>query len=164
MRRIHSWFLTSLVVGLGCTAPDGGSVTCGLAALSGPLVAMESFARGSGLAEPPTALPANLPARFVAGPAGLATIAVTDSGQLAARFETAIPDRASPGYGVLVIDERGTAMGILVFDGVPIPGAVPLGDIALVDSNRTLFGVRVPRQTVETDACPLFPIPPDGTT
>lgn len=135
---------------------DGGSVACGLAAMNGPLVALQGFARGDALAAAPTDLPLELPGRYVAGPSGTIRLATTDSGLVRAAMTTPPPAAASPGFGVLVVERSGAPMGVLIHDGATIPGAIVLGTVEVADGAIPLYGVRVTRAAVETEACPLF--------
>jgi len=157
--RIRFAVLFPLVL-LGACAGEGreGSVACGLAAMNGPLVALEGFARGQGLAAAPGTLPDTLPGRYVAGPGGAVSIDRAADGGIRARFDVPPPERSVPGFGVLIMAEQSTPMGIMIHDGAPIPGATWIGTIEVADSSRPLFGVRVRRAEVETEACPLFPL------
>ncbi len=157
MSQRHAVILATLLLGSGCADNQGGSVSCGLAALSGPLVAMQAFGRGLGLAAAPFSVPDSTPARFVAGPVGTATLVRSDSGAILASFPTPIPDGSQPGFGVLVLDPRSEPIGLLIYEGATIPGAVRIGSVTLADSGRPLFGVQVNRSEVETADCPLFP-------
>lgn len=154
--------LTTIALASACASGDSGSVSCGIAAMNGPLVAMEGFARGKTIVTPPVAPPASLPLRFVAGPAGNAAVSVDSSGQLIATTEAVAPENARPGYGVLIEDEKGQPMGVLIYDGLPIPGAPHLGQISVSGRSLPLLGVNVIRARVETPKCPLFPQPEGG--
>lgn len=158
MPRIRIAILLPLVTLAGC-AGDGreGSVSCGLAAMNGPLVALEGFARGRALVVAPGTLPDTLPGRYVAGPGGTVSLTRDPSGEVRAQFDVPPPERTLPGFGVLIIAERTSPMGIMIHEGAPIPGAMMIGTIQVADSSRPLYGVRVTRGEVETAECPLFP-------
>lgn len=158
LTRIRVALLFPIVVLAGCAGEARqGSVSCGLAAMNGPLVALEGFARGRALAAAPGTLPDTLPGRYVAGPGGTVSLTRDPNGEIRAQFDVPPPERTSPGFGVLILAEGSAPMGIMIHDGAPIPGAAIIGTIEVADSSRPLYGVRVARGTVETDACPLFP-------
>jgi hypothetical protein len=157
MRHAHHCLPLVLLLAACGGRGEGGSVACGLAAMNGPLITLEGFARGDALASAPANLPLTLPGRFVAGPSGPVRLAVGDSGRLRAAFEVPPPERSLPGYGVVVLDRTGVPMGVLVYDGAPIPGAIGLGTIEVGTDALPLYGVRVTRNAVETAACPLIP-------
>jgi hypothetical protein len=138
-----------------CGGGDRPSPACGIAALTGPLVALEGFARGDGLAVAPT-VPDTLPGRFVAGPVTRVLVSRNDSARLVASVEGTVPEQARPGYGVLLVDQADGPMGILVFDGQPVRGAISLGTIDVGDTILPLYGLRVAAAAIEDPRCPLF--------
>ena len=155
--RSGSWALALLTATIvGACSKGGGSVSCGLAALTGPLTVKESFAQGSALAEPPSIAPAALPVRLVAGPAWRS--AITQDGS---RWRVAVLGTVSPlvraGYGVLVIDPDGAPLGVLAFEGRAVTGAPKLGTLAMGNIMVPLLGVRIDRRAIENAACPIFP-------
>ncbi|HET9065088.1 MAG TPA: hypothetical protein VFN22_04630 [Gemmatimonadales bacterium] len=161
MPRIRIAIFVPIVLLSACAGEGSrGSVSCGLAAMNGPLVALEGFARGRALAAAPGRLPDTLPGRYVAGPAGRVALSRDTNDLIQARFDVPPPERTAPGFGVLIMAERSTPMGIMIHDGAPIPGAARIGTIMVADSSRPLYGVRVTRGEVETPACPLFPSAP----
>jgi hypothetical protein len=95
MRRIQLLITLLAVTAAGCGG-SGGSVACGLAAMSGPLIALEGFARGDGIAVAPANLPPSLPARYVAGTVTTALVSRTDSLQLIAAVDAAPPNSRVP--------------------------------------------------------------------
>ncbi len=156
--RIRITILLPIGVLTACAGGGSqGSVSCGLAAMNGPLVALEGFARGRALAAAPATLPDSLPGRYVAGPAGTVAISRDSTGDLQVRFDVPPPAATMQGFGVLIMAEHSTPMGILIHDGAPIPGATRIGTIEIAALGRPLYGVRVTRGEVETSACPLFP-------
>jgi hypothetical protein len=157
MRRIHLR-APALVLLLAACGQEGASTTCGIAAMTGPLIALEGFARGDGLLTPPTTLPPSLPARFVAGPTASALVSRDDANRLVAAVDGPAPEQSRPGFGVLLLDRAHDPLGILVHDGVPVRGAVQLGTVAVGDSLLPLLGVVVTPSAVETERCPLFPV------
>ncbi len=158
MHRIHPPTVTLLLVLAACGGGERPSAACGIAALTGPLVALEGFGRGDGLAVAP-AVPPTLPARFVAGPATSALVSRNDSARLIASVAGAPPEQARPGYGVLLVDRNDAALGILVYDGRPVAGTLDLGTIDVGDSILPLYGLRVTPSTIEDPRCPLFARP-----
>lgn len=157
MRRIRATLMATAALS-GCADDGRPSPACGIAALTGPLVALEGFARGDGLSEAPTTTPPRLPARFVAGPLVSSLVSRGDSGLIAA-IDAPTPEGNRPGFGVMLTDRDGTAIGILVYDGTAVRGAVQLGTLQVGDSTLPLLGVRVTPSTIEDARCPLFATP-----
>lgn len=156
-RHLPSLPVAFLLVLAACGGDRGNSVTCGIAALTGPLVAKEAFAKGNTLTAPPDSAPASLPLRIVAGAPLRGNVAAVDSLGWHLATPDAVADGPPFGYGVLLVDRRGDVIGALVFEGVPIPGAPLLGDITLRGVTVPLLGVRVDRRQIEDPKCPLFP-------
>ncbi len=157
MRGIHRLGLLLLAASAGCGGADRPSAACGIAALTGPLVVLEGFARDDGLAAAPPVLPPSLLARYVAGPVGKALVSRDDSMRVIAAVQVAPPERAAPGYGVLLVDREAAPLGILIYDGMAVRGAVQIGTVAVGDSTLPLFGLAVTPAKVEDARCPLFP-------
>lgn len=158
MRRIHhGWPALALL--LAACGGQGSSTACGIAAMTGPLIALEGFARGDAIVSPPAGLPPSMPARFVAGPSGTALVSTAEGGALIASVDAPVPDGARPGYGVLLVDRSRDPLGILVYDGVPVRGALALGTLEVGDSIVPLLGLAVTPSTIEDERCPLFPAP-----
>ncbi len=155
MQRIHR-VLALAVLASGCAA-EGPSPTCGIAAMTGPLIALEGFARGDALVTVPAGLPPSLPARFVAGPTASALVSTDASGLLVASVDAPVPENSRPGYGVLLLDRSRDPLGILVYDGAPVRGALALGTVAVGDSLLPLLGLEVTPSAIEDARCPLFP-------
>lgn len=157
MRAIVRSAATFLAGSLAACGPsDQPSVSCGIAAMTGPLVVLESFGRGNGLAAVPSSVPASLPVRLVAGPVLRGIVGKNDSTGWVVGAEGALPQDAATGYGVLIV-HRGEAQGVLVFDGQPVAGATVLGSVALGDTIIPLLGVRVDPAAIADSACPVFP-------
>lgn len=135
----------------------GGSVSCGIASLTGPLVAKEAFAKGNSLTVPPDSVPGSVPLRIVAGQALRGHVTSADSLGWHLSSPDTIADGTPVGFGVLLVDRKGQTLGALVFEGVSIPGAPVLGDLTLRDTIVPLLGVRVDRRQIEDPKCPLFP-------
>lgn len=158
MRRIHH-HVPALLLLVACSG-EGASPACGIAAMTGPLIALEGFARGDAVVTPPAVLPPSLPARFVAGPLTTALVSRSESGALIASVDTAVPGNARPGYAVLLLDRSRDPLGILVYDGVPVRGALSLGTITVGDSLLPLLGLEVTPATIQDERCPLFEAAP----
>jgi hypothetical protein len=157
MARPHAALPMLLLLATACGSGSGGSAACGIAALTGPLVAKEAFAKGNSLTAPPEIAPTSVPLRIVAGPALRGNIASRDSLGWHLSSPDAVHADTPLGYGVLLVDRRGEVLGALVFEGVAIPGAPLLGDLALRDTVIPLLGVRVDRAQIEDPKCPVFP-------
>lgn len=149
--------LLLLVVLAGCAHPAGGGVTCGLAAVFGPLAILGEFSTpGQTLATPPAALPGKLPVRLVAGPA-LPAVVGRDHAKWLIGVIGAPPPKFRAGYGVLVEDTTLQALGIVVYEGEVVRGAPVIGSVILADSTVPLIGVSLLPSRVEDARCPIFP-------
>ena len=149
--------LLAAVALAACSKSGGPSATCGIAALTGPLVVMNSFGKGNSLVTPPDSVPETLPVRLVAGPLVHGLVAKDASKGWVIGIEGQIPATARPGYGVLIVDFKGISHGILMFDGIAVPGAPELGTVSLRDTVLPLLGVRLDPRTIEDPKCPVFP-------
>jgi len=158
VRRFQVSILFSTLL-LGCGDGDRPSPMCGLAMLTGPLVALEGFARGDALMAPPGELPPILPGRFVAGPLTRVLVSRGSEGTLLAAVEDAAPEASRPGFGVLLVSRALEPLGVLVHDGMAVSGAPQLGTIEVGDTVLPLLGVRVTPATIETPECPMFASP-----
>ncbi|HEV2290789.1 MAG TPA: hypothetical protein VLC11_04570 [Gemmatimonadales bacterium] len=147
-----------LLVGLaGCRQPAGGSVTCGLAAMFGPLAILSEFSTpGQTLATPPGSLPGKLPVRLVAGPA-LPALVGRDHDRWVVGVVGAPPAKFHAGYGVLVQDTAYRALGVVVYEGEIVRGAPVIGSVVLADSTVPLIGISLLPTKVEDPRCPIFP-------
>lgn len=149
-----------LLVGLaGCSHPAGGGMTCGLAALFGPLAILGEFSTaGQTLPTPPATLPARLTVRLVAGPV-LPALVARDQAKWVIGVVGAPPPKFHAGYGVLVEDTARQALGVVVYEGEIVRGAPVIGSVVLADSTVPLIGVSLLRSNVEDAHCPIFPDP-----
>jgi hypothetical protein len=146
-----------LLLGLSaCADGDRRSPMCGLAMLTGPLVALEGFARGDALITPPADLPPIMAGRFVAGPLVEVLMSRDADGLLLAAIDGPQPEAARPGFGVLLIDRSRQPLGVLIHDGLPVSGATRLGTIEVGDSLLPLLGVLVTPEAIETPECRMF--------
>jgi hypothetical protein len=152
---LRATFLLTLLLA-GCDTSEQPSVSCGIAAMTGPLVVLEAFGRGSALDAAPDAVPAALPVRLVAGPVLRGIVGKSDSTGWVVGAEGDMPENAATGYGVLIVHDR-IARGVLVFDGQPVRGAAVIGSVALGDTIIPMLGVRVDPAAIADSACPVFP-------
>lgn len=154
IRRLVPLLLTLAACG---QPADRGNPACGLAALAGPTALLTQFSvPRQTLSAPPQRLPERLVARVVAGPALAAIVGRADS-QLVIGVEGAIPAAIQPGYGVLVLDTTGAARGVMLFEGIPVEGAPPLGTITVGAATLPLIGIQLDPARIEDPRCPFFP-------
>ena len=153
----HRFFRVLLMAALvGCGKSDGPSAACGIVALAAPLVVLESFGKGNLLDHVPTAVPPRLPVRFVAGPAVRGQFLIDSAGRL--RVTVAEHPKGFPvGYGVLVVDGQDHSQGVVIYEGVPVPGAMTLGQVVLPSLSVPLLGVRLDPRAIADPRCPLLP-------
>ncbi|MEP7175625.1 MAG: hypothetical protein ABI860_03665 [Gemmatimonadales bacterium] len=152
------YLVPALMALAACGTPaDRGTATCGLAALAGPTALLTQFSvPRQTLSVPPRRLPEHLVARVVAGPALPAIVGRADS-QLVIGVEGALPAGVKPGYGVLVLDTAETARGVMLFEGMPIEGAPPLGTVTVGAATLPLIGIQLDPTRIEDPRCPFFP-------
>lgn len=150
--------LPLLVVLAACDKPaERGNPACGLAALAGPTALLTQFSvPRQTLSTPPRALPGHLVARVVAGPALPAIVGRSDS-QVVVGVDGTIPASTRPGYGVLVLDTSGKARGVMLFEGLPVEGAPPIGTVSAGDTTLPLIGIQLDPSRIEDPRCPFFP-------
>ena len=156
MPRFRLTLLLAAVTISACQDSDRPSPLCGIAAMAGPMMVLEGFPRGDGLGEAPAQLPVSLPTRYVAGPLTAATIVQDSAGLVRATVELAAPEGASPGYGVLVTDRSRVPLGILIFDGASIPGAIEMGSVLVSGDSLPLLGIRANPEAFDDAQCPIF--------
>lgn len=148
-----------LALTAGCDRPAGGvPPTCGMAALVGATSLLEQFTiPNQTLAAPPASLPERTVVRVVADGAFPAVVGRTDS-MLVVGMEGNPPPTTKPGFGVLVVDMQDQVIGVMVYEGDPIPGAPKLGEVAIAEGSVPLVGVQVDPAKVMDPNCPsLFP-------
>jgi hypothetical protein len=71
--------------------------------------------------------------------------------------EGAVPEAAVPGFGVLVVGDDDRPRGVVVYEGLPIQGAPPVGTVQVGDTTVPLLGLAADPAAYETPECPLFP-------
>jgi hypothetical protein len=153
------WLASLLLLTAACDRPAGGvPSTCGVAALAGATNLLEQFTiPNQTLAAPPTSLPERTVARIVADGAFPAVVGRTDS-TLVVGIEGNPPPTAKPGFGVLVVDNQERTIGVMVYEGDPIPGAPRLGEVSVAGRSIPLIGVQVDPAKIMDPNCPsLFP-------
>lgn len=152
--------LTSLLALLtGCASPaDRVPATCGMAALVGATSLLEQFTvPDQTLAAPPASLPERVVVRIVADGAFPAVIGRTESGMVIG-MQGSPPATATPGFGVLVADTREKVIGVMLYEGDPIPGAPILGEVSVGEASIPLIGVQTDPAKFMDPSCPtLFP-------
>ena len=150
--------LLLLPVLAGCSpAPGRGNPSCGIAAVAGPAMVLSEFnTPGAPLSAAPAGIPGRLPARFVAGPPAPA-VAGRSGDSLEVGIEGGVPAEMHPGFGVLLTDRAGKALGVLVYDGTPILGAPVIGSVTVGPLRVPLLGLALDPARVEDPRCPFFP-------
>ena len=142
------------------TACGGGSraSACGITAIAGATMLLQEFGvPQQTLSEPPSQLPQRLVARIAAGPALSAVVGRAEDGSLLVGAEGTLPATIKPLFGVLVVDPKNTARGVMLFESEPIKGAPVIGKVALDTLMLPLLGVQTDPSRFEEPKCPLFP-------
>jgi hypothetical protein len=131
---------------------------CGMAALAGATNLLEQFTiPNQTLAAAPGSLPERTVVRVVADGAFPAVVGRTDS-TLVVGMEGNPPPSSRPGFGVLVVDTQDRVIGVMVYEGDPIPGAPKLGQVSMASRSIPLIGVQVDPAKIMDPNCPtLFP-------
>ena len=159
MGMSRTWIASLLLLAVGCDRPSGGvPPTCGMAALAGASNLLEQFTiPNQTLSAPPKSLPERIVARVVADGAFPAVVGRTDSA-LVLGIEGNPPPTTKPGFGVLVVDTQDRPIGVMVYEGDPIPGAPKLGQVSVGGRSIPLIGVQVDPAKIMDPNCPsLFP-------
>lgn len=154
-------FSRGLVLGswLLVACGDGGShaAPCGIAALAGPTALLTQFGvPQQTLGTPPTHLPERLVVRLVAGPAYRGVVGRSDSLWIIG-MDGALPAGTKPVFGVLVLDQRGSARGVLLYETEIVQGAPPIGNVSVGNVSVPLIGIQVDPAKIEDPRCPFFP-------
>jgi hypothetical protein len=153
--------LPVLFLTLACGgSPDQGSTgsaACGLAALAGPTALLSQFSvPDQTLGSPPRNLPERLVVRLVAGPAFSSIVGRSDSLWVIG-VEGTLPANVKPGFGVLILDQRERARGVMLYEGTPVEGAPQIGTVSVGNETVPLIGIQLDPTRVEDPRCPLFP-------
>lgn len=153
-----SVLLAFLLVAACNRSGDGGSSpSCGLAALAGPTALLAQFSiPDQTLGSPPRNLPERLVVRQVAGPAYPAIVGRADSMWIIG-VQGQLPANVKPGFGVLVLDQKERARGVMLYEGKPVEGAPEIGKVSLGEVTVPLIGIQLDPARIEDPRCPLFP-------
>ena len=151
----------SLLILAACGgSPDrqaAGSAACGLAALAGPTALLSQFSvPDQTLGSPPRRLPERLVVRMVAGRAYPAIVGRSDSLWVVGVNGT-LPPNVKAGFGVLILDSKGEARGVLLYEGTPVEGAPEIGTVSVGNATVPLIGIQLDPARVEDPRCPFFP-------
>ncbi len=149
--------LTFLVVLTACGDGRSRAAPCGIAALAGPTALLTQFSvPRQTLSTPPAHLPERLVVRLVAGPAYRGIVGRSDSLWIVG-VDGALPAGIKPGFGVLVLDPKGSARGVMLFEGSTVEGAPVLGNVSVGSASLPLIGIQVDPSKIEDPRCPFFP-------
>ena len=156
MRRLLPVLMVMLASACGKSSSSGGAA-CGLAALAGPTALLTQFSvPRQTLSRAPSRLPGRLVARVVAGPALVALVGRADT-LLVIGIEGSIPPAIRPAYGVLVLDQREKARGVVLYEGLPVEGAPTIGTVTIGPETVPLIGIQLDPARIEDPRCPMFP-------
>lgn len=158
MRR--SRFFLAMVLPAVVAACGGGRTggACGITAIAGATMLLQEFAiPNQTLGSPPANLPARLVARVAAGPAFEAVVGRTPDSAWVIGVEGSLPTTIKPGFGVLVLDPKGAARGVLIYESDPIRGAPEIGRLNVDSLMLPLLGIQLDPARFEDARCPLFP-------
>ena len=146
-----------LLTGCARSGDRPPSAACGLAALAGPTALLAQFSiPNQTLGSPPRTLPERLVVRSVAGRAYPAIVGRADSLWIIG-VQGSLPPNVKPGFGVLVLDPSGKALGVVLYEGTPVEGAPELGRVSVGDITVPLIGIQLDPAKIEDPRCPLFP-------
>jgi hypothetical protein len=150
--------LAFLLIAACNRSSDGGtSASCGLAALAGPTALLAQFSiPDQTLGSPPRTLPERLVVRQVAGPALPAIVGRADSLWIIG-VQGQLPPNVKPGFGVVVLDQKERARGVMLYEGKPVEGAPEIGKVSVGDVTVPLIGIQLDPAKIEDPRCPLFP-------
>jgi hypothetical protein len=142
---------------LACNSGRGGG-PCGITAIAGATMLLQEFGvPDQTLGAPPSNLPPRLVARVAAGPAFESVVGRTADSGWVIGVEGAIPAKIKPRFGVLILDPKGTARGVMVFESEPIRGAPLIGRLSVDTLMLPLLGIQLDPGRFEDPGCPLFP-------
>ncbi len=154
---VVSSLLILAACGRSADRPATGSAACGLAALAGPTALLSQFSvPDQTLGSAPRRLPERLVVRLVAGAAYPAIVGRSDSLWVIG-MEGALPPNVKPGFGVLVMDQKDQARGVLLYEGTPVEGAPPIGSVSVGNATVPLIGIQLDPARIEDPRCALFP-------
>ncbi|SRR6266511_6467766 len=152
--RITFTLLTLLAA---CGEGRPRAAPCGIAALAGPTALLTQFSvPRQTLSTPPAHLPERLVVRLVAGPAYRGIVGRSDSLWIVG-VDGALPPGTKPGFGVLVLDPKGGARGVMLYEGSTVEGAPLIGNVSAGSASLPLIGIQVDPSRIEDPRCPFFP-------
>jgi hypothetical protein len=141
----------------GCSEGRPRGAPCGIAALAGPTALLTQFSvPGQTLGTPPARLPERLVVRLVAGPAYRGIVGRSDSLWIVG-VDGALPPGTKPVFGVLVLDSKGPARGVLLYETSIVEGAPTIGNVSVGNASLPLIGIQVDPAKIEDPRCPFFP-------
>lgn len=147
----------SILLVAACGGERQSGTACGIAALAGPTMLLSEFGvPGQTLAAAPIELPERLVARMAAGQAYRSVVGRADTIWVIGVEGTFEADDM-PGFGVLVLDQSATAIGVMLFAGEPLEGAPILGQLSVGTEMLPLIGIKLDPARFEDPACPFFP-------
>jgi hypothetical protein len=154
----HAVACAGLLLASACGKADRpATAACGIASLAGPTLLLSEFAvPGQTLATAPERLPEQIAVRAVAGPVYRGIIGRADS-LLIVGVEGTLPAAIKPGFGVLIVDQGGTARGALLFEGGPVENAPIIGTVSMGSLSLPLIGIQLDPARIEDPRCPFFP-------
>lgn len=153
----HLGLLTAGLCLAGCGDGRAPAASCGIAALAGPTSLLAQFGvPHQTLAAPPQHLPERLVVRLVAGAAYRGVVGRSDSLWIIG-VDGPLPPAAKPGFGVLVLDPKGTARGVMLYEGPPVEGAPVIGTVSVGAASLPLVGIQLDPAKIEDSRCPFFP-------
>jgi hypothetical protein len=155
MRR--AILLLPLLSLLACSS-GRSSGACGITAIAGATMLLQEFGvPDQTLGSPPSNLPPRLVARVAAGPAFESVVGRTADSGWVIGVEGPMPERIKPRFGVLILDPKGAARGVMVFESEAIRGAPQIGRLSVDTLMLPLLGIQLDPSRFEDPACPLFP-------
>ena len=158
MRRLYALccLLGLPVLATACQRDRGG--VCGLTAIAGATMPLQEFGvPHQTLSEAPAQLPPRLVTRIAAGPAFEGVVGRTEAGDWIVGVEGSLPAAIRPQFGVLILDQAGTARGVMLYESEPIRGAPPVGKVSVDSLMLPLLGIQLDPARFEDPRCPLFP-------
>jgi hypothetical protein len=143
----------------GCDTNPENSALCGFSSMAGATMALQYMRNEQArLQTPPGGLEAVLPARAVGY--GTSRVLVTDSPSGLVLGYEGVGFPATPGFGVLVVDDSSeTVRGVLIYDKEVQQGMPVIGTISGSTSTIPLYGLRVNWTSVSDVRCPMFALP-----
>jgi hypothetical protein len=149
--------LLLLAASIGCGDGRPRAAPCGIAALAGPTALLTQFSvPQQTLGTPPANLPERLVVRLVAGPAYRGVVGRSDSLWIIG-VDGPLPAGTKPAFGVLVMDQKETARGVLLYEAPSVEGAPQIGTVSVGSASLPLIGIELNPAKIEDPQCPFFP-------